>query len=63
MPNSAQPTHLGSGQKPKNISVHILVQTKTLLRPFQILPTFKKADGQAFRRAYLQKSAREFSHG
>ena len=31
-----------SGQKPKNIFFHILVQTKTSLRPFPILPTFRE---------------------
>ena len=30
-----------SGQKPKNVFIHILVQTKTSLRPFRILPTFR----------------------
>ena len=40
---SAQPSpslYQHSGQEQKNMFVRILVQTKTSLRPFQILPTF-----------------------
>ena len=33
-----------SGQKPKNIFVHILVQTKSSLRPFRILLTFSRQE-------------------
>ena len=48
------------GQREREKSTNFKSHSPSLCSAFF---TLKKADGQAFRTAELQKSAREFSHG